>query len=124
VNEVLEVHYFEVTEGLPEEICDDFNAYTKRLRETFEARMTTLSALNEEMTTKLAMYQNEKMLSDLTPVELINMAFVKGDEVFKMWKEFKRNCSKSTLRTLCETEFEETISEITSDTIQKSIDKF
>lgn len=86
--------------------------------------MTTLSALNEEMTTKLAMYQNEKMLSDLTPVELINMAFVKGDEVFKMWKEFKRNCSKSTLRTLCETEFEETISEITSETIQKSIDKF
>lgn len=51
------------------------------------------------------------------------MAFLRGEESFKIWKEFKRNCDNETLKEIAEREFEELISEITQATIQKSVDK-
>lgn len=44
---ILEIQVFEPTSGLDPEICEDFNNYTKKLRDTFEIRMNNLSSLNE-----------------------------------------------------------------------------
>ena len=51
-----------------------------------------MSKLNLEISQKLALYQAEKSLSDLTSIELVRMAFWKGEKSYFIWKEFRRNC--------------------------------
>jgi hypothetical protein len=108
---------FEPTEGLDPDTCKYFNDYTMRLRTTFEGRMVAMSAINAEMAQKLAFYQSDTQVSDLTALELIGMAFMRGEDAMNIWHEFKRNTNEETLNTIAEREFEEIISEITKETV-------
>jgi len=49
----------------------------------------------------------------MTAIELVGMAFLRGEEPMNIWKEFKRNCEEQTLKLIAEREFEDLISEIT-----------
>lgn len=99
-NYQLEVFYFEPTQGLDEETCKVFNEYTARLRDNFSQRMETLASLNAKMEFKLQLFQNEKNVSELTALELVGMAFLRGESALKLWQEFKRNCPDSVLRDI------------------------
>ena len=109
----LEIHIFHPTNGLDPEVCEQFNDYTKRMRETFESRMKVLSDLNDQYCIKLALYQSDKQVSDLTAVELVAMAFLRGENPMTIWKEFKHNCTEETLDQLVTEEFDDRIQEIT-----------
>jgi len=60
------VYFFQPTEGLDADTCKVFNEYTQRLRTTFESKMHTLSDMNFDLSQKVALYESEKKVSELT----------------------------------------------------------
>lgn len=76
---------FEPTDGLDPEICQTFNDYTRRLRETFETRMNILSGINEDITQKLALLQVQKQVHEMTASELVNLAFLRNEGFLAIW---------------------------------------
>lgn len=106
VQNQLEVYLFTPTEGLDPEICTTFNEYTARLRDTFGERLQKLADLNMDANKKLALYSSQKQLSDLNSIELVGIAFLKGEDPIILWREFRRNLEENELKEIAETEFE------------------
>lgn len=77
--------------------------------------MDAFSKLNSELSDKIALYQTSKSVSDLTAIELVGMAFLRGEDSLNIWKEYRRNINDDVMRKIAETEFEELISEITKE---------
>jgi hypothetical protein len=61
-----------------------------------------MGELNGQMCQKLAFYAKEKKLSDMSAIEMVDMAFLKGEEAMILWKVFKRNCDNETLKVIAE----------------------
>ena len=113
VDNELEIQIFHPTDGLNPDEAESFNKHVGNLKQTFELRMNTLSTLNKEMSEKLALYMAEKKVADMSAIELVNMAFLRGEDVMIIWKEFKKNCDEESFKIICEREFEDLISDIT-----------
>ena len=52
-------------------------------------------------------------MSDLTSIELVDLAFLRGESAMNIWSAFKRNTGEEDLQLIAETEFEDIIQEIT-----------
>ena len=58
------------------------------------------------------MYEQQKSVTDLTAIELQGMAFLRTKDHMSLWYVFKRNLTDRQMQKLCETEFDQAISEI------------
>ena len=115
-------HHFQVTDGLPAELCEDFNHYSNGLRRFFEQRMQQFSNTNQSLEKKVQYYKSKRTTTDVSVGDMIDMAFAKGaEDPLKLWKLIRRHLTTKELRQICEFEFDDMINEITGETVQKTV---
>ena len=115
---ILNTHHFKATDGLDEITAKSLNDYTDKMRKGFEDRMSELATINELYETKIIFYENQKSADDMTAADLQLYALSKSrGDFMPLWQMFKMSLSFNELKTLCETEFDETIKEMIEEEV-------
>ena len=101
-----------------------FNDYCANLREQYEQTMANMSDLNYDLQQKVTIYENEERISDMTPIDLIGLAFLRGqDQHMRIWREVKRSLNVDVFYEIVDKEFDEEIQERSEEVIKEAIQK-
>jgi len=102
---------------MDEETCQIFNDHFAKMRTQFENRLTTLNAINQELSWKVALIDETKKIGNMTTEELIELTFAKEPNREILWLKIRYKFTPADLEKIAAEEFADLVSIITEKEI-------
>lgn len=106
---------------MDEETCNIFNEHFAKMKQQFEAKLSTLNAINQELAWKVALIDESKKVSDMTAEELIELTFAKQKDRELLWLQLRTKFTPHDLEKIAENEFADLVSAITEREIVSQV---